>query len=212
MQANSLLLYFSAINHVYGAHGKEAIADGPLVAEVVKGLLGMQKRIPTAAPPVSRYPLPALAAFRIFERAEYHSECARWRAGDQPVYLEGTHCKVCGIGSSSDDTKILLCDCCDAAYHNSYVGLRRIPKGSWKCPVCTTPHEHLRLWRDCLATVVQYQWINRADTTHGTLRSDLTVDPEVSDDPQICFIPVSLKGKKRGLPTPIRPINLPVSE
>ena len=212
VQANSLKPYFSAINHVYGAHGKEPIADGPLVAEAVKGLLGMQERIPAAAPPVSRHPLPAQAAFRIFERAEYHSECTRWRAGDPPIYLEGTHCGVCGIGSSKDDSTLLLCDCCDAAFHTKCVGLRRIPKGSWKCPVCTTPHEQLRLWRDCLATVVQYQWINRADTTHGTLLSDLTVDPDVSDDPQIRFIPVSLKGKKRGLPTRIRPINLPVSE
>lgn len=68
------------------------------------------------------------------------------------------------------------------------------------------------LFRDCLATVVSYQWFNRSDTTHNLQTGDLSVDDPLSAvDPQIRLFPRSLKGKKRAKAEAIRDICIPVA-
>lgn len=66
------------------------------------------------------------------------------------------------------------------------------------------------LFRNCLATVVSYQWFNRSDTTHSLQTADLTVDSLSVLDPQIRLFPRSLKGKKRTQVAAIRDICIPV--
>ena len=41
-------------------------------------------------------------------------------------------CAVCGEGGN-----LILCDFCTRVYHKDCASLRRIPRGEWKCPVCT---------------------------------------------------------------------------
>jgi len=65
--AHALQPLFSAINHVYEAHGLPRIATGTLVNEAVKGLAGWQVPITT---PTRRVALPAQAAYKVFQSAE----------------------------------------------------------------------------------------------------------------------------------------------
>ena len=47
-------------------------------------------------------------------------------------------CKSCSSPTSHDDNAIILCDGCDAGYHQRCLRpvLRRIPRGKWICPSC----------------------------------------------------------------------------
>jgi hypothetical protein len=200
---------------VYKAHGLPAIADGPLVSDAVQGLKGLQ--VPIEEEELrDRTALPAQAAFNIFERAEYcmnlyHQLNSQTSA---PVSTpEDLPCEVCG--SAAETPPMLLCDDCDRGYHISCLTpkLDEVPEGDWLCPVCANQAPRvLEQWRDCLATVVSYQYFNRADTTHGVLTQHLSVDPPTVADPQIRLIPLSLKGKKRGLKRKIRAVCVPVSQ
>ena len=41
-------------------------------------------------------------------------------------------CSACGEGGN-----VILCDFCPRVYHKDCAGLRRVPRGEWKCPACT---------------------------------------------------------------------------
>lgn len=43
-------------------------------------------------------------------------------------------CNVCK--GSHDDANMLLCDCCDGAFHAGCLGLPAVPAGDWFCPRC----------------------------------------------------------------------------
>lgn len=65
--ADSVQPYLSAINRLYQDLGLPAIASGPLVVQVVKGLHGMQKPVVTV--PLVRSPIPAQVIYDIFASA-----------------------------------------------------------------------------------------------------------------------------------------------
>ena len=67
------------------------------------------------------------------------------------------------------------------------------------------------LFRNCLATVVSYQWFNRSDTTHSLRTEDLSVDTLSVMDPQIRLFPRSLKGRKRAANATKQDICIPVA-
>jgi hypothetical protein len=149
--ADNLQPYLSAINRVYKDHGLEPVAQGDLVAEVIKGLQGVQ--VPLVEKE-KRVALPAQAAYLCFVQAE--SLVAEMRASGAKLHT-------------------------------------------------------FSLFRNCLATVVSYQWFNRSDTTHSLQTSDLTVDPPSVLDPQIRLFPRSLKGRKRESVASTRDICIPVA-
>ena len=41
------------------------------------------------------------------------------------------YCAVCGEGGN-----LMLCDFCPKVYHKNCVGLKRVPRGQWRCPPC----------------------------------------------------------------------------
>lgn len=81
--AHALQPLFSAINHVYEAHGLPRIALGVLVNEAVQGLKGMQEPI---VEPTRRVALPAQAAYRVFLLAE-----TLMHTLSQPEYEDSEH-------------------------------------------------------------------------------------------------------------------------
>lgn len=51
-------------------------------------------------------------------------------------------CRVCGSAEGEDD--MLLCDCCDYAFHTYCVGLDKVPRGQWFCDTCFARRSYLR--------------------------------------------------------------------
>lgn len=52
-------------------------------------------------------------------------------------------CTLCeGCGRAGDETRLLLCDECDIAYHIYCLEppLADVPKGQWRCKWCVCPH------------------------------------------------------------------------
>lgn len=49
---------------------------------------------------------------------------------------ESDICAVCLKGESWVDNTIVFCDGCDVAVHQQCYGVRRLPKGEWRCDVC----------------------------------------------------------------------------
>eukprot|EP01080_Neovahlkampfia_damariscottae_P003925 gene3925-7136_t len=48
-------------------------------------------------------------------------------------------CKLCELcNDDENEEKIIICDRCDRGYHYDCVGLKTIPKETWKCSECST--------------------------------------------------------------------------
>ena len=75
----------------------------------------------------------------------------------------------------------------------------------------TVTVQQVSLARDMLATVVAFQWFNRAGTNHTLLETQLKVDGPRVADPQIRLFPKLRKGKKRVRHQDIPEVLVPVS-